>query len=598
MKIDKIKINNYKSLGEEDNTLTVDDLNIIVGKNESGKSNIVEAIAGIDLTGMNDKIYFDKKNKMNLDSPISIEIELEPYSSELKLDKKLTTMTINIYSNYDISYEGGFSESISKNKEFNKARNSIREITSETPVVWADDQAKKRFEKLILSFECAETNIFIDYNYISDLFSRIENSQYTFKDDLLSNLKKCRKILLSYYRYLPTIFYVDNQELESEYTKNEIENNSTDEVKMFYKLLDVSKIDIDYFLKYWDSSSDNAIKAQISRNINKKIKENLVDNFNKFYKQESINIELSFYETNIALIVDTSGTYMNYDERSQGLKWYLNTYIKLQAKNIKRNNVVYIMDEPGIKLHVNAQKELISFYKELIKNENQIIYTSHSPYMIDQNNLNTIRLISKDEIGFTHIYNKFNSFPKSDKSKMDTMTPVYDAMGFDYKYNFGPSNNKLNIIVEGPSDYNYIHAYMLQKNISKKSKPYIIPSMGVNNINRIVSILIGWGCDYAIILDNDEQGRNEYKKLTKKLGVEKEKIVFTDGTNEINDIVSHTIENIFDKNDYDKHIKKDNYDEFKIYYSKCLLNKVEKKEILLSEKTMENFDKVIKNLLK
>ena len=56
MKIDKIKINNYKSLGEEDNTLTVDDLNIIVGKNESGKSNIVEAIAGIDLTGMNDKI--------------------------------------------------------------------------------------------------------------------------------------------------------------------------------------------------------------------------------------------------------------------------------------------------------------------------------------------------------------------------------------------------------------------------------------------------------------------------------------------------------------------------------------------------------------
>ena len=75
MKVNMVKINNYKSIGKEKNILTMDDINIIVGKNESGKSNVVEALSGIDLTGLTDEGYFGRKNKMDLTSPISIELE-------------------------------------------------------------------------------------------------------------------------------------------------------------------------------------------------------------------------------------------------------------------------------------------------------------------------------------------------------------------------------------------------------------------------------------------------------------------------------------------------------------------------------------------
>lgn len=255
------------------------------------------------------------------------------------------------------------------------------------------------------------------------------------------------------------------------------------------------------------------------------------------------------------------------------------------------------MDEPGTKLHVNAQKELISFFKVLSKKENQIVYTTHSPYMLDQSNLNYVRLVSKDNNGYTYIYNKLHSFPDSDKTKMDTMTPIYDAMGFDYKYNFGPSSTKKNIVAEGPSDYNYIQAYLLQKKLNAKGVPYIIPSMGVDNINRIVSILIGWGCDYAVILDNDTQGRTEYKKLLNKLNVSKNDISFTDGTNVLDEKANHMIENVFGKDDYDKFINQPDYENLKNYYSKQILDRIIKKEIIFSEETMNNFDKIFMNIL-
>lgn len=596
MKVNMVKINNYKSLGKEKNILTLDDINIIVGKNESGKSNVVEALSGLDLTGIVTKGYFDRKNKMDLSAPISIELELEPYKSELKKDKKLTLMKIIINSYFDIQYEGGFSESINKNKEFNTARDIVLDIVNKYTINWQDETNRNSFKDLIDSIKNAENRIFINFTYIDTLISKLKASLYdTFKDELIDNIKKCRDILNSYHEYFPKFFFVDDYTIKSEYSKKEILEENTQEVNMLKKLLKAANIDFEEFVSYWDFT-DVAVKKQMERKFNNNLTVNLVDNFNDFYTQEQIKVEIDFHEANVSLLFDTTGTIMSYDERSQGLKWYFNTYVKMQSENLNHNNVIYVMDEPGTKLHVNAQKELISLFKNLSTKENQIVYTTHSPYMLDQTNLNYVRLVSKDEYGYTYIYNKFHSLPNSDKTKMDTMTPIYDAMGFDYKYNFGPSSDKKNIVVEGPSDYNYIQAYLFQKKLSAKNTPYIIPSMGVDNINRIVSILIGWGCDYAIILDNDTQGRNEYKKLTKKLNVSNDKISFTDGTNTLNDKTNHMIENVFSSDDYATFINQKDYNNFKIYYSKQILDKVKKKEIVFSKETMNNFDKIFSNI--
>lgn len=597
MKVNMIKINNYKSIGKEKNILEMDDINIIVGKNESGKSNVVEALSGIDLTGIEENGYFERKNKMNLTSPISVELELQPYKSELKKDKQISKMRIFINSYYDIEYEGGFSDSIANNKDFNTARNTVLDIVENNTITWQKVENKNKFNELIESIKSAEKKMFINFTYVDDLIMRLKSSQYSFKEELTENLKICKNLLLSYHNYLPKFFFIDDYSLKSDYTKEELKKDNTPEIITFKKMLMASDIDFDEFIGYWNNT-DNAIKKQIEKNFNISLKSNLVDKFNKFYTQEQVSVEFDFHESSVSLLFDSTGTYMSYDERSQGLKWYFNTFIKMQAENLDSNNVIYMMDEPGTKLHVNAQKELISFFKDLTKKDNQIIYTTHSPYMLDQHNLNYVRLVTKDSNGYTYIHNTFHSLPDSDKTKIDTMTPIYDAMGFDYKYNFGPSSNKKNIVVEGPSDYNYIKAYLFQKKISVKNTPYIIPSTGVNNVNRIVSILIGWGCDYTIILDNDAQGRTEYQKLLNKLNVSTDNIFFTDGTNVLNKNANHMIENVFSKDDYNKFIEQPDYKNLKNYYSKQILEKMTKKELTFSKETMNNFDKIFTNILK
>ena len=81
MKLKSIKIENYKSFGEENNILILDDLNTIIGKNESGKSNLIECLSGIDLTGINDTSFFQKFNRNTGNYP-TISIILIPTKNE------------------------------------------------------------------------------------------------------------------------------------------------------------------------------------------------------------------------------------------------------------------------------------------------------------------------------------------------------------------------------------------------------------------------------------------------------------------------------------------------------------------------------------
>lgn len=98
------------------------------------------------------------------------------------------------------------------------------------------------------------------------------------------------------------------------------------------------------------------------------------------------------YNKTISISIKTDGKSMEFSERSNGLKWYFNTFIKMLHSNLEENNTVYLLDEPDIFLHFNAQKELLDFFRDLSSKENQVIYTTHSPYMINQDGMASVRL--------------------------------------------------------------------------------------------------------------------------------------------------------------------------------------------------------------
>lgn len=591
MKLNKIKIENYKSVGEEDNIMSVDKINIIIGKNESGKTNIIESLASMNLTGIENDGLFNSKNKINNKKPY-FELQLSSYPYEIRNYKKLEIMDISIKSDYDIEYTGGFQWYFHDDKKYTQPLQIINDIIDSNNIQFYDNVVNNNFKELIRSLNDADKKIFINFKKYNTAIERLKNSNYDFKQELLNNIDKCIEQIRNVYKLLPTFFELDNKMLKNNYSKSDIEKN--EDCQMLKILFDVAGISEEQIFDYWQTT-DPAEKHQIIRKLNHLLQENVSKKFNEFYTQEKISIEIDLDNESVTFLVSTTDTYLNYSERSNGLKWYFNIFLKMTNKNIDKKNVIYVIDEPGVMLHVNAQKELLKYFTKLTNDNNQLIYSTHSPYMLYQDDLNIIRPIIKDENGYTHIYNKYNSVPNS-SCKIDTLTPIYETIGMRHEYNFEIPSKNINIITEGVSDANYIKGYLIYSKNKFLNKLNFVSSTGANNVDKLVSIMIGWGCKYFVLLDNDQQGRDEFQLLVDKLCVPKEKICFTDGTNVINTKLKHDIESCFNNEDRKKYIDKPDYNMFKNKYSKEFLDDIENNKIELSQETLNNFENIINRI--
>lgn len=538
MKVKSVKIQNFKSFAEENNRIDLENINTIVGKNESGKSNLIQAIGKLNLTGINDTNYFKNNNKNNMKKPL-ISLVLVPYTSEknIYMSTKETIITIN--DQYDIDIEGGLTEIISNNKKFQTNREKMKELSKN--IYFNDESKRKQLRNIIDMINNAESKVFISYTYIDNIISVLEgNSNY---QEFTQYLKECMKYLISINAIFPKFILLDNIELRTKYTREYLEDNTQSKqmLKYFLKTIDM---DFESLMGYWKLSKDDD-KYNFVEEINSRI-ETIIKEFNKFYKQEDVKFKVNFDTESLNFVVKTNNKYLDLSERSNGLKWYLNMYIQLLAKTKKYDieNYVVLLDEPGVYLHVNAQKEILNLFENFTSKDNQIIYTTQLPTMIYQNDLYRTRIIIKDELGNSNIGNRYYSLPHTMSSKKETITPILTAIGMNMGYSFtAMDSKKVNIVTEGISDYNYLKAFLIQKQYKKEYN--IIPSSGVDNIHNIISILIGWGYKYKILIDQDGQGRKQYKILTNKLLVDLNDIKFVDGTNKENKNINLSIENLF-----------------------------------------------------
>ena len=591
MKVKSIKIENFRSFAEENNRIDLESINTIVGKNESGKSNLIEAIGKLNLIGINDNNYFRNNNKNTIDKPL-ISLVLIPYESEENIYTSNKETTITIKDQFDIEVEGGITEIIANDNIFQKNREQVNALRKE--LYLGDETKRKQFMQLIEMINKAESKIFINYTYFTNLMSILENNSK--HEELTKYLKECINYLTNIYLLFPKFIRLDDIELKTKYTRKYLEDRTQSKQMLLY-LLEVIGMNLEELKGYWKLTKDDD-KYNFVDDMNSKIAE-IIQGFNKFYKQENIEFRINFDMDALNFVIKTNKKFLNLSERSNGLRWYLNMYIQLLAKT-KRNDVenyVVLLDEPGVYLHVNAQKKILELFEDFILNNNQIIYTTQLPTMIYQNDLYRIRTIIKDEVGNSNIGNKYYSLPHKMGSKNETITPILTDIGMNMGYSFtGMDIEKINIITEGISDYNYIRAFLIQKEYKKEYN--IIPSSSASNIHNLVSILIGWGYNYKIILDQDKAGREQYKILTSKLLVDINDIKFADGTSKINKN-NYTIEDLFSEDDKEKiGINSEDYSKEKAFYSLETLKKVENGKYQYSTETLKNFEKIIGEWLK
>ena len=207
------------------------------------------------------------------------------------------------------------------------------------------------------------------------------------------------------------------------------------------------------------------------------------------------------------------GIEIELENRSAGFQWFFSFYLVFLVESEEgHKDAVLLLDEPGLHLHPTAQQELISFFEEISK-KNQLVYSTHSPFLIDGNHIERVRPVTEDETGHSHISN--DGWPKD----RDTIFPLQAAAG--YAMVKGLFRHKKNVLVEGISDYFYLNALsVLCHGAGKAGLPediYVTPCGGTKYVSTLASLFLGQEVRPVILLDGDNAGRVRRDNLMKEL---------------------------------------------------------------------------------
>ena len=209
------------------------------------------------------------------------------------------------------------------------------------------------------------------------------------------------------------------------------------------------------------------------------------------------------------------------ESRSKGFQWFFSFYLLFLVESEEgHKDAVLLLDEPGLHLHPTAQQELISFFEKLSE-DNPLIYTTHSPFLIDGDHIHRVRPVTEDQTGHSLI--SIDGWPKD----RETIFPLQAAAG--YAMVRGLFQHKKNVLVEGMADYLYLHSLNLhcrtRRRQSLSDDIYITPCGGTKNVGHIASLFLGQKVRPVILLDGDDAGRARQDSLMKELYAGNEKAV-------------------------------------------------------------------------
>ncbi len=517
-------IENYKSIGQRIKLVVDPRVTCLIGKNESGKSNILDFFAENRFIHPISREVYQKKNRNSDEGNTSkLEYEFELTDSEQDmLESKNKVINISYsYENEKPLITGAFSQYYLEDRYAELYNNLEDSVNVECVKV----DIKKQINAKLLALKEASKQLTIECDDIFSWLKRLGSVTYFSENEALEQYKYALDKFKEYYEkpysMLPEIFYYRESFLKDGYNLNaDFYDKGTGNDESISNLIVASKCGTDTFKKATLSINPGE-KQDAKEAIQEAITREIQDKFNNFYKQEKIKLSVSIEGTYFRILIKTNGSFMKVSERSNGMRWYLSLFIALKANNIKERNVIFLMDEPGVFLHVDAQKRLLELFDDLSSNNNQVIYSTHSPTMIDTRKLYRLRAIENID-GSTKISNSVNDCNITGSSKTETLSPLLNALGMNLNANIGINPNRINVITEGFTDAIYLNAMADYFHYNDFA---FISSVGARNIHLVSCILKGWGEDFRILLDGDKAGKDTCRTLIKEYNMEEDRVI-------------------------------------------------------------------------
>lgn len=197
-----------------------------------------------------------------------------------------------------------------------------------------------------------------------------------------------------------------------------------------------------------------------------------------------------------------------FDKRSRGFIWFFSFLVwfdSIKHQVDATTDVVLLLDEPGLSLHALAQGDLLRYIDKLSESH-QVLYSTHSPFMVRNDRFDQVRLVQDRLPGGTQV--------TSDVSASDekTLFPLQAALGYSIAQNLFIARK--NLLVEGPSDLIYLQFFsnLLHREGRKglADDVVIVPVGGLDKLATFVALLGANELDIVVVHD---WGRSPEQKL-------------------------------------------------------------------------------------
>lgn len=228
----------------------------------------------------------------------------------------------------------------------------------------------------------------------------------------------------------------------------------------------------------------------------------------QLWKDREITVQFSVDADHFDIIVKDkdSNALVPLDERSRGFRWYFSFFVTFAAdtQGGDMGNAILLLDEPGLFLHATAQEALLSFFDTL---PNQIVYTTHSPFMIEPSALTSVRTVNLDR--------KTGTVASADPTgDANTLFPLQAALGYNLTQTLFVGGD--NVLLEGVTDYWYISAaseFLKDGGSGLEEGVVLTPSGGAGKVGYMVALLTAQKLNVVVVLDSDGAGDDAAKEL-------------------------------------------------------------------------------------
>lgn len=452
LKLTKVRINKYKSFNKEQEIDIDDKVTVLVGKNESGKSAFLEAVAKINYFESNPLFKLHTVNDYPRNELIHFknsEEDTEALRCRFEISKEIIEVIEydlgkgvleSLTFTYGISYKGNthwFGLKVNEQKFLDQF---YRRYTINDELQYLLRDVRDVSELMQLCDVKQQDAVLL--KMAEELNEKIVSKAYPWSNPIKGYIaKNYLKPAIPYFWYFDE-YYLLPTRISIRELKNPPQNDES--LLISRAFLDLAKIDIDKLLEADDFES---YLADLEATANE------VTNFIFKYWTTERDLEIKF---EIERIIETNDRILNIRirnttrkitlplrNRSKGLNMFFSFVVWFsKVKNMVGDNLILLLDEPGLNLHVAAQDDLLRFIEDL-SIDHQVIYSTHSPFLINPARLDRVRTV-KDTIEGSIISDM------TMENDPDTLFPLQAAIAFDISQNL--FQNRQNLLVEDPAD--------------------------------------------------------------------------------------------------------------------------------------------------